>query len=88
MWKWGGNALKGHFKWGTMEDKLAISQGKSRTSLVIQWLGFHAANSEGKGLILGPGTRIPHVSWCHTKKQTNKQKKKKQRERVGLGYIL
>lgn len=65
-----------------MDDKLAISKGKNRTSLVIQWLGFHAANSGGKVSILSPGTRIPPVSLCHEKK------KKIQRERVGLGYIL
>ena len=81
VWKWCGNTLKGHCKWGTTGDKLAISKGKSRTSLVIQWLGFHAANSGGKSSILDPGTRIPPISWCHKKKQI-------QKERVGLGYIL
>ena len=31
------------------------------TSLVVQWLRFHASNARGAGLIPGQGTKIPHA---------------------------
>ena len=31
--------------------------GKLGTSLVVQWLRFHASNTEGQGLILSQGTK-------------------------------
>ena len=30
-------------------------------SLVVRWLGLHAATAEGKGSIPGLGTKIPQV---------------------------
>ena len=34
------------------------------TSLVVQWLRFHASNAGGMGLIPDWGTKIPHAMQC------------------------
>ena len=36
---------------------------KSRTSLVVQWLGLCASSAEDVSLIPGWGTKIPHATW-------------------------
>ena len=42
---------------------------KVGTSLVAQWLGFHASTEGGPSLIPGRGTKIPHAEWCSQKKK-------------------
>ena len=37
------------------------------TSLVFQWLQFHASTAGGMGSIPGQGTEIPHATWCNQK---------------------
>ena len=62
-----------------------------RTSLVVQWLRFHAPNAEGPGLIPGQGTRSHMLqlkilyaaakTWCS---QINKNLKKKKKKSTSL----
>ena len=42
------------------------------TFLVVQWLGLHASNVAGVGLIPGWGTKILYASQCHQKLKINK----------------
>ena len=42
-------------------------QGSQGTSLVVQWLRFHASNAGGVGLGPGWGTKIPHAVRMHEK---------------------
>ena len=37
-------------------------QGSQGTSLVVQWLRFHASNVEGVCSIPSQGTKIPHAT--------------------------
>ena len=37
-------------------------------SLAVQWLGVRALTAEGRGSILGQGTKIPKVA-CHGQKE-------------------
>ena len=30
---------------------------------MVQWLGVYTSNAEGRGLILGRGTKIPYATW-------------------------
>ena len=34
------------------------------TSLVVQWLGFHASTAGGAGSVPGGGTKMPHATQC------------------------
>ena len=45
----------------------------SRTSLVVQWLRFWAANAGGTGSIPGQGTKIPYAAWGDKMKTTTKR---------------
>ena len=45
----------------------------SRTSLVVQWLRFWAANARGTGSIPGQGTKIPYAAWGDKMKTTTKR---------------
>ena len=46
----------------------------SGTSLAVQWLILYTSTAEGAGSIPGPGTKIPHASWCgQLFKDKNKQ---------------
>ena len=38
------------------------------TSLLAQWLRFHASNAGAEGSIPGQGTKIPHYVWHSQKK--------------------
>ena len=42
------------------------------TSLVVQWLRLHAANTQSVDLIPGQGTKIPHAVW-HGQKDEKKK---------------
>ena len=48
--------------------------GKSRTSLVFQWLRLCTSNVGNAGLIPGQESKIPHASW-HDQKINNLKKK-------------
>ena len=48
--------------------------GKSRTSLVFQWLRLCTSNVENAGLIPSQESKIPHASW-HDQKINNLKKK-------------
>ena len=37
------------------------------TSLMVQWLRFHASTAGSTGLIPGGGTKIPHAAQCRQK---------------------
>ena len=45
-----------------------------RTSLVVQWLRFHASNAAGAGSIPGWGTKIPPTVWCIQKRKKKRYK--------------
>ena len=45
---------------------------KSGTSLVLQWLRFHASNAGGPGSIPGQGIRIPHAMGHGQKEEKEK----------------
>ena len=47
------------------------------TSLVAQWLRFHAPNAGGTGSIPGWGTKIPHNVWWGQQQQQKLGKEKK-----------
>ena len=38
-----------------------------RSSLVVQWLGFHASTAGSTGWIPGQGTKILSAVWCGPK---------------------
>ena len=42
------------------------------TSLVVQWLRFHAFTAADSGSIPGQGTKISHAMWSKKKKKKNK----------------
>ena len=44
-------------------------------SMVIQWLEIHTSTAGGRCSIPGWGTKILHMMWPKTNKQTNKQTK-------------
>ena len=41
------------------------------TSLVVQWLRFHAFTAADSGSIPGQGTKISHAMWSKKKKNKN-----------------
>ena len=43
------------------------------TSLVVEWLTFHAPNAGGTSLIPGQGTKILHAAWHSQKIKINKK---------------
>ena len=49
---------------------------KKGTSLAVHWLGLHASNTGGMGLVLSQGTMIPHALW-HSQKIKRKRKEGK-----------
>ena len=71
-WVWlrfrGGSKTKGY------QNFSRIPQG---TSVVVQWLRFHASNAGGMGSIPGRGTKIPHGILVE---KIQKKKKKKQQK--------
>ena len=47
-----------------------LSQGSGGgTSLLVQWLRFCVPSAQDTALILRPGTKIPHSTWCGQKKR-------------------
>ena len=49
---------------GTFKHLPALKSPQSWTSLVVQWLRFHASITRASGSIPSRGTKIPHVV-CH-----------------------
>ena len=55
----------------TFSDKILIFRVLKEllgTSLTVQWLGLHASNAGGTGLIPDPGTKIPTCCLVQPKK--------------------
>ena len=44
------------------EEGRGKEQRKRETSLVAQWLRFHASNADKAGSMPGQGTKVPHVT--------------------------
>ena len=42
---------------------IELKRDEHETSLVVQWLGLCASNSEATGLIPDWGTKVPHATW-------------------------
>jgi len=59
-------SVDGHeIRWGSFDKEKACNESQGPgTSLVVQWLRFHALNSGVLGLIPGQGSRrkIPHAT--------------------------
>ena len=51
-------------------SNLKKKKGGCGTSLVVQWLRFHAPTAGGRGSIPGRGTKIPHVTFGSQKIKT------------------
>ena len=49
IWRFEGNILE--------KSLISDLKNKKRTSLVVQWVGFHAPNAGGQGSILDQGIR-------------------------------
>ena len=67
--------MKSDHKWIVMNKQGRNGRLKMAilgTSLVVQWLRFHAPNTGGRGSIPGQGTRIPHAI-AKKKKKANLQ---------------
>ena len=69
----------------TLETKInclllvfTIKEGKSGTSLVVQWLRLHAPNAGGLGLIPGQVTRS---RYSQIKKEKRKRRKAKEKRK-------
>ena len=63
----GQRSLADYSPWGRKESGLTEWLTLLKTSLVVQWLRFHASTAGETGYIPGWGTKIPYASWCNKK---------------------
>ena len=56
-----------------MDEENRAQTESLRNSLVVQWLGLGAFTVESRGLMAGPGTKIPQATRHGKNKQTNKK---------------